>query len=245
MTNKPACVLFSGGADSTLAAYLVAQDHLPVHLLSFKHCWMSELEKTTRAAQRFKEHVGKNVISHHWCDITPLWRKISSEPVYASLRRCGLYTMVLKSCVACKVAMHLLTAAYCIEHKIGFVADGAHPKGAELFPEQLDKPIEVLRTFYQQYGIRYENPVYRVDRSDFELFRLGVTEKRNTKDEHLYYSNQFACHVGLIAYLYFYMIRPFTWKRNRTLEMAITFLKKSLLDQPIFDPLNEKGGDDG
>jgi hypothetical protein len=246
MKNKPACILYSGGADSTLAAALMLREHSPVHLLSFKHCRMSQLDKTTHAVQRFREHFGKDAVVHHWVDMTSLWRKISREPPHVS-PGCGchpLFAFLLKPCLACKVAMHQLTLAYCIRWEIPVVADGAHPGGASLFPEQLNEGIRVLQAFYRRYHIDYKNPVYGVDRPDFEIFKQGITGKKNTKDEHLYYSNQFACHVGLLAYIYHYLTRPFDRNKTKTTRLSVDFLERCLRKEKVSETLNQKVEED-
>lgn len=240
MQPKPACVLYSGGADSTLAAVLMLREYSPVHLLSFKHNHMSQMEKTTEAALRLRKHLGNEAaaVVHYWMDMTPLWRKVSREPPHRSLRGEGIFSLLLKPCLACKVAMHLLTLSYCLDRKIPIAADGAHPGGAPLFPEQSTQGIDVLRAFYQRHGIRYVNPVYQVERPDFELFDRGITKKKNTKDEHLYYSNQFACHVGLLAYVYHYLTRPFDKNKTKTTRLSIDYLQRCLREEMVPDPLS-------
>jgi hypothetical protein len=134
--------------------------------------------------------------------------------------------------------MHLLAAAYCLEHDIHIIADGSHPSGAALFPEQTDQPLEVLKEFYSKYKIRYEAPVYHISRPDHVLFELGIASKHNTKNERLYYSNQFSCHVGLIAYIYYYFFRFFGTDEYAPKKTTIHFLKYFLLKNPILDPKN-------
>jgi tRNA(Ile)-lysidine synthase TilS/MesJ len=237
METKPACVLFSGGADSTLAASIISEQYSPVHLLSFKHHHMSQLEKTTQSAHHLQEHFGAGKILHQWIDMTGLWRKMNCEPPQGSLRLPGLFALLLKPCLACKVAMHLLTLSYCLAREIKVAADGAHPDGAALFPEQLNEGLDVLREFYRLHGIRYENPVYQVKQPDVELFAQGVTRKKNTKNEHIYYSNQFACHVGLLAYFYHYLTWPFDKNKKKTLQYSMDFLARGLREGYIPAPL--------
>jgi len=238
MNSKPGCVLFSGGADSTLAAFLVSQTHQPIHLLTFRHRHMSQLGKSLRNVTRLKKHLGEASMVHRWLDLDPLWNMIHRETGATSLRQWGSFSLVARSCLTCKAAMHLLAASYCIKSGITFIADGAHPDGATIFPEQLPEGIDVLRSFYQRHGIQYENPVYRIDRPDVRLFELGVTEKKNTKSEHLYYSNQFACHVGLIPYFYSYCLRPLSSKKRSPAGMTIEFLDRCFQGECIGEVLD-------
>jgi tRNA(Ile)-lysidine synthase TilS/MesJ len=228
MKTTPACVLYSGGADSTLAAVRVLEHHAPVHLLSFRHRRMSQLEKTSAAARNLQQRFGRDTIIHRWIDMTPLWQGILAAPPHRSLSPTGIFALLLKPCLACKVAMHRLTLSYCLEHDIPTAADGAHPDGAALFPEQLEEGIAVVRAFYRRFGIAYETPVYTVDRPDFELFEQGITHKKNTGDEHLYYSNQFACHVGVLAHLHHRLTRPFDKNKAKTFRLSLEFLERGL-----------------
>lgn len=232
MKAKPACVLYSGGADSTHAAYIIGQTHHPLHLVSFRHRFMRQCAKSNRNVARLRKQFGDNAVVHCWIDMDSLWRRIGRNPAYVSFPEYGAFALVLKSCLACKAAMHLLTAAYCEERKITLVVDGAHPDGAHLFPEQGPEGIAVLREFYHRHGIAYENPVYQIRRPDVELFRHGITDKKNTKEEHLYYSNQFSCHVGLIPYGYYYAVCLLTGGRKRISSHTIRFLRKCLLEEP-------------
>lgn len=240
MESIPVCVLYSGGADSTMAAAVMLNEHYPVHLLTFRHCRMSQLDKTTHSAKNLVEHFGKSSVIHHWQDITSLWRAIRKNPPYTAINLKGSFALLLKPCLACKVAMHAATLSYCLEKGISRVADGAHPKGAPLFPEQLHEGIEVLRSFYNRYGIAYETPVYNIERPDFDLFNMGITGKKNTSDEHIYYSNQFACHVGLLAYVYHYLTRPFDKEKKRTFQWSIDFLKECLSEESIAKMLHHE-----
>jgi 7-cyano-7-deazaguanine synthase in queuosine biosynthesis len=234
--SDPACILFSGGADSTLAAVLTAENHRPIHLLTFRHCHMSQMDKTEKAAARLIEKFGKENVIHRCLDMTDIWRKIGRAKRYCGFRRSGAYAMVLKTCVACKTAMHLMAAAYCLKNEISHLADGAHPSGSRLFPEQAAGPIETLRVFHREQGIDYSSPVYNIDRPDFMLHDLGISEKRNTKDEHLYYTNQFACHIGLIPYFYWYAIHPLFGRKKNIMDMTSSYLTLALMIEPVVSP---------
>ncbi len=230
MKQTPACVLFSGGADSTLAAVKIKEHHHPVHLLSFTHNHMSQEGKTNHTAGVLRNHFGEDAFIQHWMDMTTLWRSIRCMPPGKSLGFRGLFAGLLKPCLACKVAMHRLAVSYCLEHRIPVLADGSHPDGADKFPEQLPEGIECLRAYYQRYDIHYQTPVYDIGRPDFHLFQMGITTKKNTKDEHVYYTNQFACHVGLLAHAYHHLTRPLDRRKRKTFRLSLQFLEQGLKD---------------
>jgi 7-cyano-7-deazaguanine synthase in queuosine biosynthesis len=228
--NGPAVVLYSGGADSTMTAFLVGKQHLPLHLVSFKHRYMSQTDKSSVNVKRLRAIFGEDSVIHTWIDMDPLWRVLTSAK-YSTFKEWGLFNIVIKSCVSCKAAMHLSTLNYCEQHQIKLVADGAHPSGAHLFPEQSREGIEFMHGFYESHGIGYQNPVYNIERPDFELFQQGVTEKQNTKDEHLYYSNQFACNVGLFAYFYYFGIRPFDPGKSKINQKTVAYMDNCMVKQ--------------
>lgn len=229
MENKPACVLYSGGADSTYAAVEMLKKHTPVHLVSYHHHRMSQLEKTSGAAKDLISKYPPGALIHRWVDMSAAWRKINARPPGGSLfGLSGYFGMLLKPCVSCKVAMHVSTLCYCKEQGIKVVADGAHPGGARLFPEQLEEGIEIISDFYRSHDILYLTPAYDSQHPDRELFEKGITPKKNTKDEHIYYTNQFACHVGLLAYMYHYLTKPFDKNKKNTFRMSLEFLETHL-----------------
>lgn len=231
MESKPACVLFSGGADSTYAAVEMLKQHKPVHLLSYHHDRMSQLEKTTCAADRLVSKYPHGTLIHRWVDMSAVWRDINAHPPGRSLFRLnGYFGMLLKPCVSCKVAMHVLTLKYCLDNGIHVVADGAHPSGARLFPEQLQEGIDIIANFYKNHNISYLNPTYNSQRPDLELYDQGITPKKNTKDEHIYYTNQFSCHVGLLAYLYHFLTIPLDKNKQKTFRISHEFLERQLLE---------------
>lgn len=200
----------------------------PVHLLSFKHHHMSQLEKTTQSALYLMAQAEPGKILHQLIDMSELWRQLKRVPPRRSLRLPGLFAFLLKPCLACKVAMHLLTLSYCLAHEIKIVADGAHPDGASVFPEQLNEGITIITEFYRAQGILYENPVYHIKQPDVELFRRGITKKKYTKNEHIYYTNQFACHVGLLAYLYHFLTWAVDKNKKKTFQYSMDFLTRGL-----------------
>jgi len=211
-----------------LAAVLMLERCRPVHLLSFHHNHMSQLEKTTRSALRLQERFGKEAVLHQWIDMTALWNNIKKESPHPSIGSEGLFALLLKPCLACKAAMHRLTLDYCQEHGIETAADGAHPDGAILFPEQMSQGLEILGDFYEKKGIHYLNPVYKYKNPDEDLFQRKITVKKKTKNEHIYYSNQFACHVGLLAYLHHFLTLPFDKGKKKTFHLSIEYLERSL-----------------
>ena len=236
MTTQPACVLYSGGADSTLAAYLMAKRHKPVHLLSFRHRHMSQTDKTHVNVHKLSAHVGEGVFVHRWLDMHTVWKQVRKQGATSQFGRYNLFAATLQPCLACKVAMHLMTAAYCLEHGIKHVADGAHPSGAAKFPEQLAEGVAILTSFYEQHRIAYTCPVYDIARPDEALFEAGVTQKQNTKDEHIYYSNQFACHIGLLAYVYYFASRVVDSRGEKTRHRSLGYFQNALITDPVVVP---------
>ena len=64
-------------------------------------------------------------------------------------------------CLGCKLAMHVLSLAYCIKNDIHIVADGYTEYQRE-YIEQMPEAIEETRKLHEEFGIKYLNPVYAV-----------------------------------------------------------------------------------
>jgi len=118
--------------------------------------------------------------------------------------------MVSWICGACKVAMHQKTIALCKREKIGTLYCGAHEESAAIFPAQMEAVIDDTKEFYARHDVTYESPVYRMGRTDHKLHEMGITEKRNLKDQHVIYSTQHSCVLGMVLHahsrLYYHRI---------------------------------------
>jgi len=139
-------------------------------------------------------------------------------------------------CGACKMAMHTRAIAYNLEHGINTTYDGAHMESAPYFPDQADPYMQTLKGLYQSYGMCYDSPIYRVQNTDEATERYGLITTRKTKREHVVFSTQHVCLVGLLVHaharLYY---RPLRGK-NRAKVLAGKFLRDRIQECMVYLP---------
>lgn len=200
-TGSAATVMFSGGSDSTLVASLLAERFERVHLLTYKHRAMGFASKCLTSLDRLRSKHGADKFEHTFIDINPLMDRLFFRPLAGDLKDYGTYALPM-CCGSCKLAMHVSTIMYNKARGIGYAADGSNVELSELFPEQMAGVLDLYRGLYRRFGVKYENPVFHVERSDHRLFELGVTDRREVKSEHVVYSNQHSCAAGVLLYGY-------------------------------------------
>jgi 7-cyano-7-deazaguanine synthase in queuosine biosynthesis len=227
-------VLFSGGPDSTLAVLKALEHGERVHLLTYHHSFMSRMGRHRIVTEELRERFGTERIVSHEEEIGTLYRRLYRIDWKTHVPRYRTF-YIPWMCGACKLAMHCRTIAYNREHGIRTTFDGANKESSTLFPAQTPEYITVMREWYQRHGMTYDVPVYEEDQTDVQCERHGMTSMRNTKKEHVHFSTQHSCYVGLIihahARLYY---RPFRG-RQRMRRNAAPFLDgiiNRIADQP-------------
>ncbi len=164
------CLLFSGGIDSTLAAYILSENFDKVHLLT---CQTGFILFIKRAELHFKE----------------LREKVSERKFVWKIEKCGdLFFLLRKGfvkdylryckktspsifCLACKLSMHSYNIIYCLENNINYSADGSvktQSDHAEMMPQVL---VEIKR-LYSEYGINFLTPIYNFGSRNDERRKL-------------------------------------------------------------------------
>ena len=160
MNPNEVAVLFSGGTDSTLAAALMAERFEKVHLVTYARYGFFSVENTKVNARKLMEKYGEDKYAHYIINIDRLTEYVFYERYLHNLFRHGFF--VLSICGLCKLAMHLATVVFCLEHKIANVCDGAN-QGMNLFPAQMKPVIGELKHMYESMRIHYFNPVFDFD----------------------------------------------------------------------------------
>jgi len=178
--NREVALLFSGGSDSTLAAIHLLEKFDRVHLLTFDHAAIPDKgERSFTSADKLRGHFGDERIVHRIINIQDILNKVYRKSHLHDLRRYGLFEVNI--CAACKLSMYLAMIKYCLEHKLSFAASGANKDARDLISDQMVRVSELLEDFFKRQGITYITPVYDVNRSDWELFDFGITDKRDSK----------------------------------------------------------------
>lgn len=180
MTNKDELViLFSGGTDSTYTAVMMKQKYKKIHLLTFDRFGFLNTVNSRSAAQALKEKFGKDKFTHQIIIIDELFKKISYNNYFRELIKYKFF--VLLTCGLCKLAMHWRTIVYCIDNHIEYVCDGSSKEMID--PSQDAEIIRGMRVLYNEFGIRYFNPVFYAARQIREktIFDLGISPVQYTK----------------------------------------------------------------
>ncbi len=205
MGRKEATVLFSGGSDSTLAATsLLKEEHFEkLHLLTFHHSGMKHLNKSRVNVRRLEEKFGKAKVVHRITSIEEMFRKLYYTNYLRDLKRFGVF-LAAAACNVCQLAMHAHTLMYNLQNGIQYAYDGYKAEKEHVYVIMSKEGREVLKEFYKEYGVTYGSPVHNILRTDWRLYELGVTHRRNVKFpyEHLDYEAQHSCYQGLLTNLY-------------------------------------------
>jgi len=227
-------VLFSGGPDSTLAALYALEKTEKVHLLTYHHKWMGKIGKHLKVVDELKRVFGDDRIILEEKQIDKPFIEYYTSNFFRKLPRYRTFFFPWL-CGACKMAMHVETIKYNKKHNLSITYDGANVESSGLFPAQMKSYIDTMARFYQFHGMKYENPVYEVERTDIETEKYGLISTKNTKKEHVVFSTQHTCLIGLVIHahgrLYY---KPFRGK-NRTEKLAGKFLQETLAENSLID----------
>jgi len=174
-------LLFSGGADSTLAAARLAAKYRVVDLVTFKHYATWHIAASEKSEEKLRAKYPGTEFHHAYGNTSGLFLKLQSrllrdvrtEP-FLNLYFCGV----------CKLAMHTALVDYNIRNGIKAAASGAS-RLMPMFPDQTPGGITALaERLYAPYGITLENPVFETARSDYEAMDLGLLDRKHLKSEH-------------------------------------------------------------
>jgi len=219
---KEISVLFSGGPDSTLAALYALQKTDRVHLLTYHHKLMSHYQSTSgkkkhwNVTKELRQKYGNHRIVEYEDQVWSLLKKIYRQNIIYYFLKYKTFCIPW-ICGACKLAMHIQTIKYNLEHNIGTTYDGAHKESSDLFPAQSLGYIKVVKKLYEAYEMKYENPVYDIDGTDVETEKFGLSSCKNTKNEHVFFSTQHSCFTGLLIHLHSKLYYRFV-RTNKTID---------------------------
>ena len=189
--------MYSGGLDSTATAILLAEKFERIHLLTYKNGYGHY--NHWRTARRVRE----------------LNRKLGDRFVYTLIGTKAYFDDVLvrtvvddfkeyKSgfiwCMGCKMAMHMRSALYCLEHGLVRMTDGSNADTDEMV-EQMLISLTLIRGFYNGFGVEFGTPVYEATRDDSRTLINKHDLKMGTKimDRHL--NVQPSCIAGELYYV--------------------------------------------
>jgi len=196
-----ASVLYSGGTDSTFAAWLVAQKVRRITLLTFDPGYIFFVENSRRHAEALKKALGADRVEHKIIPIGPVIKKILFGEMKNDLAKYG-FNLTALVCLGCRLSMHTAAIIHNLENGIPVIADGSIRKQSDI-PEQLQSFIrQNRRQLWERYGIRHYSPIYNESHSDQRLDATGLSDKTALKKQFILFDTQPTCVFGVPADVY-------------------------------------------
>ena len=218
-------VMFSGGTDSTYAAWSQSPNYDRIHLVTFFRHGLRKSQNTKEAFDRLKGACPDKEIHHHEIDfeeiyqmitpkkekldaqlavlnqeIDPLWDKSGhlkqgERDLAADLQR----LFQANECLQCKIAMDLAAIKFCLDNGISSICDGSNTEQLD-DGSQLEDVKQIARQIFKRFGINYFSPVFHVsvEERGKVLFDAGITDHLNHKHlekNHQLPSRQIQCTV--------------------------------------------------
>jgi hypothetical protein len=191
-------LFYSGGADSTYSAALLAQRFDRVHLLTFTHDGMGNSQKPKINADRLQERFGDRIV-WHLVDGNDLWRQLYLDDFARERARYGAF-LNTGACECCYLSWNAIAAVYNRRHGITHLAVGIDRDHSGFIYSAGDEGIEVMRRFHAEYGVHFFLPVYDEPQTDVRLYEMGITSEKHTRRPYQFYTTattQGTCEFGL------------------------------------------------
>lgn len=157
LINDTCAVLFSGGTDSTLAAVLQLEKFQKISLITFDRFGIAKVENSRVNAQKLIDKYGSDRVDHSIVNFDKVFKEVSYENYFKNFLKHGF--MNLSTCGLCKLSMHIEAIRSCQIKGITHVSDGAN-QDMKMFPAQMKPVIGRIKDLYEEYGIKYTNPVF-------------------------------------------------------------------------------------
>jgi hypothetical protein len=224
-------LLFSGGWDSTLAAYKLCETFSKVHLLTYYHSKSDFTENSKVNVNKLRNKFGSDKIVHHIIDIDQLKEKLYHGLWRQDKKKYGLF-LINCECSACRIAMFARTIIYNIENNIGYLASGeVETAPLHLVAGLSDNLDELKRELCNDFGIVYQRPVYYEKKPHKRLFELGLIDKEvkhiKFPYEYLFHETQPTCYIGPFSDIFnkFYYL-PYPGKEAHKENKLKYFIEK-------------------
>ena len=190
-------LMFSGGIDSTATAAMLAERYDRVHLVTYKNGYGHYYHHRTR--QRVDELNRKlgNKFYYSLISTKTHFDEILVDHVVQDYKQ---YHSGFIWFMGCKMAMHMRSALYCLEHGLVRMTDGSNEDTNEMV-EQMLISLALFREFYANNGVKFGTPVYEVKRDESRRYiaSLGLKMGIQVMDRHL--CIQPTCLAGELYYM--------------------------------------------
>jgi len=197
LTENKACVLFSGGSDSSFVAHTISKEYREVHLLTFRQFGLVGIERSELSFRLLDRKVPAKFI-HRVIDTSQIFRTLCYHDYVRHLFRHGTLT-IITTCGACQFSFYVRVILYCIEVGITDIYDGANT-GHDLSPMHIREVNKEIANLCERCDLSHRSRLFEEHsskRSDAELFWLGLREKNNMKgDDREHWRYQPGCHFS-------------------------------------------------
>jgi hypothetical protein len=222
-------VMFSGGSDSTMAAFLAAQRASTVYMATLKRFGLFGMDRSQVNYERLCARFPETKFVRIFDNFEKEYREVAYHDWVKDLLHFGFATASM--CGICKLGMHWKTIQICKEHDIHVVYDGA-AHATRKFPEQ-NKVIFLnsLTKLYEENGILYDTPVYDMDtqRGLYEAkLTPGKKVKGTSKDIQPTCSQQILFASLASLYLSRYSFEEYEQKLKPLFDKKIDFMRGRL-----------------
>ncbi|MCD6328655.1 7-cyano-7-deazaguanine synthase [bacterium] len=157
MADNEALVLFSGGLDSSAVAILMLERFERLHLLTYNYGYGQIFQNWSRkGVNGLVDVYGRQRFVHTIASCKELFQHILMRSIVRDYKK---YQSKFIWCLACKLSMHASNIIYCLEHGMDTAADGSSGE-TDYYVEQMSLSVDRLRSFYREFGIDFETPVY-------------------------------------------------------------------------------------
>lgn len=179
-SRRSVSLLFSGGADSTLSAALLAENFNDIHLVTFKHYSEWNVRSSKTNAIKLRAKFPQVEFKHIFLNCTKLFVRLQRD-FLKDFPRYRYFTLFI--CGACKLAMHTELIIYNLKNNIKYAASGVN-YSMNMFPDQTDDGIKELEEYDKEYGIKLLSPVYSIKGVDKIAVEMGIMDKKHLKVKH-------------------------------------------------------------
>lgn len=231
-------LMFSGGVDSTATAIQLAERYDKVHLITYRngygHWYM---HRTAERVAELTKALGPKFV-HSVISTKTYFDEILVDDVIADWKK---YQSGFIWFMGCKMAMHMRSAIYCMEHGLRFMSDGSNQDTNEMV-EQMLISLTLIRFFYEQYGVQFGTPVYEATRDESRrlIKKLGVRMGVQVMDRHL--CIQPTCVAGELYYMPYLLFNKRVRHDEETVARFIDE-KQKICDRIVRRYMRTKGVD--
>ncbi|MDO8786432.1 MAG: hypothetical protein Q7J12_09485 [Syntrophales bacterium] len=206
--KRKVAVMYSGGTDSTYAAWSQMSHYDEIRLVTFVRDGLRKLQNPDGIIARLRkafpdkeivydqlsnEDIYQIMVPHEekWetqqlvlsQKIGPLWEdshgRRSGREAYDAQK---ITLFMANECLQCKIAMHLAAIKYCQENNITDLCDGGNIEQLD-DGAQLEEVKAIAHEIFARFGINYFSPVLHVSAEERcrSLFEAGITDHLDHK----------------------------------------------------------------